>query len=287
MVDGQLNKFKIGAIIQGRIKSTRLPGKILFPLPYGSDIPLIVWPINSLKKSKLIDTIVLATSENIENLPLNQIAIDNDISYFAGSENNVLSRFIQASIFEKIDTIVRITGDNPIIDEKLIDQLLQMHLDGEFDYTFSKGLPLGMNIEVIQTEKLQEISKENDLIEADLEHVTHYFKRKKGYKILEHDYKFQSIMDLRLTIDYPSDYALFNILSQEAIFNNLSGIELIHFLNNSKPWIFEINKHINQKKLFVSLEEELEFSLDLLKNHDLNHTIDLLKNKIKNLWIKS
>lgn len=282
MVDGQLNKFKIGAIIQGRIKSTRLPGKILFPLPYGSDIPLIIWPINSLKKSKLIDIIVLATSENKENLPLKQIAIDNDISYFAGSENNVLSRFIQASIFEKINTIVRITGDNPIIDEKLIDHLLQMHLDGKFDYSFSKGLPLGMNIEIIQTKKLHEISKKNDLIEADLEHVTHYFKKKKGYKILEYDYKLHFIKDLRLTVDYPSDYALFNIVSQEAIINNLSGIELIQFLKNSKPWIFEINNHLIPKKLFTSLEEELEFSLDLLKNHDLNLTIDLLKNKIQN-----
>jgi spore coat polysaccharide biosynthesis protein SpsF len=277
---GQLNNYKIGAVIQARMSSTRLPGKILYPLPYSSQKPLIAWPICSLKKSKLINTIIIATSLNKENEPLREVAIQNSIIFFAGSEDNVLSRFIEVSRNENLDVIVRITADNPIIDEKLIDQLIILHVEGNFDYSYSTGLPLGMNIEIVNAKKLFDIYNQYDLTDQDLEHVTSYFKRNINYKVLKHDFDIGPIDDLRLTVDYASDYALLNLIAEESIKSELTGIELIQNLKAKMSWIFNINNENYQIKLFNSLEEELSYSLEILKKFDLNRAVDFLKSKV-------
>jgi spore coat polysaccharide biosynthesis protein SpsF len=133
MVVGQPGSPKVGAIIQARMKSTRLPGKVLMPLPVEATDALITWPIRSLKNSTLIADIILATSENVENSPLKDVADQQNVLFFQGDENDVLSRFVEAAIQHELDVIVRITGDNPIIDVRLIDELLSLHLAGEFE----------------------------------------------------------------------------------------------------------------------------------------------------------
>lgn len=280
MEAGQLSKMKIGAIIQARMKSTRLPGKILMSLPFNGGDPLIIWPINRLKQSKFIEKIIIATSTNKENEILNKVAEDSKIFFYSGSEHNVLSRFVEVSNIHELDLVVRITADNPIIDENLIDELIELHIKGGFDYSYSTNLPVGMNIEVVKAAALKAVYNRNDLIQADEEHVTYFFKRQNLFSVLKHKFKTDIDEKLRLTVDYPADYAMLNIVTQVSKNENLHGIELIKFLTNNHKWVFDINKHHYQKKQYQSLNEEIKDSFDLLKTHEFKFTLDFLENSI-------
>lgn len=277
---GRLSNMKVGAIIQARMKSTRLPGKILMPLPFSGGDPLIVWPINRLRQSKFIEKIIIATSTNKENEILNKIAEDNAIFFYSGSEENVLSRFVEASNIHELDVVVRITADNPIIDDALIDELIQLHIKGDFDYSYSTNLPVGMNIEVVKTAALKAVYNRNDLIQADEEHVTYFFKRQNLFSVLKHEFKTDINKDLRLTVDYPADYAMLNVVAQVSKNENLFGVELIKAISNSHKWIFDINSHHQQKKQYHSLNEEIKDSFDLLRIHEFKFTLDFLENRI-------
>jgi spore coat polysaccharide biosynthesis protein SpsF len=281
MEAGQVSNMKIGAIIQARMRSTRLPGKIILPLPFNTTDTLITWPINRLKNSKLVDKIIIATSINKENEILQQVAKDNGVFFYSGDEENVLSRFVEAANEHQLDNVVRITADNPIIDEKLIDELITLHVNGNFDYSYSVNLPMGMNIEIVKTEALKTVFNRTDLIKADEEHVTYFFKRQNLHKVLKHEFDNVANQNIRLTVDYPADYGMLNIVCQVAKTENLYGMALISFLYHNHKWVFEINNHHYQKKQYGSLQEELKDSADFLKSHEFNYTLDFLKHKIK------
>jgi len=275
---GQLNKLRIGAIIQARMKSTRLPGKIVLPLPLEKGKPLIVWIIDELKKSKFINEIVLSTSKQIENNNLRILAKQNAISFFAGDENNVLSRFVAVIKKYELDIVIRITGDNPIIDINLIDKLIETHYRESNDYTYSEDLPLGMNIEVCKAKSLCEIYERKDLVNEDFEHVTFYFKRTNHFKIKSHSIKTALLnKDIRLTVDYPVDFILLNVVVQIALEHHLSGIALVSYIDNKYSWLWDINNKVNQKKHFLSLEEELPFAIKLLGENNMKFSQQLLK----------
>ena len=106
----------IGAIIQARTSSTRLPGKVLLELPYGSGITVLQQVIRRLKQSKKIDTIVVATTEDKADDAIVDIASRESVSSFRGSKENVLERYYLAAKSFGLETIVRITSDCPCID---------------------------------------------------------------------------------------------------------------------------------------------------------------------------
>jgi spore coat polysaccharide biosynthesis protein SpsF len=279
MAAGQQNNPRIGAIIQARMKSTRLPGKIILPLPIDSIDPLISWPIRRLQESLLIKHIILATSRNPENSKLKDIAEENKILFFQGDEDNVLSRFVGAATKHKLDVVVRITGDNPIIDEKLIDELLRLHLDGKFDYSYSVNLPLGMNIEIVESAVLLEISKRDDLKNVDKEHVTYYIKKTGLFKILKHEFNLKGYGNIRLTVDYPSDFAMLSLIASIANKESIFGTALIDFIINNYKWVFEVNSHLHQKGQYESLEHELPDSIRMLNLQEFNFTAAFLQSK--------
>ena len=112
----------IGAIIQARCESARFPNKILFKFKNKTLIEVL---LSRVKLSKLIDKIVVVTSNDKRNLKLIKILKKNKIQYFVGSKNNVLQRYFLAAKKFKFKTIVRLTGDNPLIDPTLIDEFLR------------------------------------------------------------------------------------------------------------------------------------------------------------------
>jgi spore coat polysaccharide biosynthesis protein SpsF len=277
MVGGQPGNLNIGAIIQARMQSSRLPGKILMPLPFDSNKPLLLWPIQELKKSNLINKIILATSDQPENNILNEFADQAGIYFFAGSENNVLSRFTDACVLHGLDVGIRITGDNPIIDIDLMDEIIALHIRDNNDYTNSLNLPIGMNIEVFNPKALLSISQKQDLTSEEKEHVTLCFKRIDSFKVFSHSFSGDILLNkIRITVDYPMDYAVLNLVAQIAVGTGLSGMKLIHYINTSYPWVWNINESIFQKKQFRSLEEELPYAIDLLKNSDLKFSQSIL-----------
>lgn len=274
---GLLNK-KVGFIIQARMKSTRLPGKILLPIPLGNGKPLLSWIIDELKNSMYKSNITIATSVNLENDMLASFCNQENIDCFRGDEENVLSRFIAIVKQDNYDCIVRLTADNPIIDIAILDDTITMHYTDKNDYTRTEGLPVGMNFEVISPEALIDI--ENHLIsDADKEHVTLFVKNSGRYKTgIFSPVINPKLKEIRLTIDYASDYSLLaTILTICDTTNDLKGIKIIDEIFKKYPWLFETNAANIQKKQFANCDDEIKEAIVFLKQFDFNYTAEVLK----------
>ncbi|PSR52457.1 acylneuraminate cytidylyltransferase [Adhaeribacter arboris] len=263
---------KIGFIIQARMNSSRLKGKILLPLPYGSATSLLEQIIIRVKAISNNAVIILATSDTLENKILKDVAEANSIFFYAGSENNVLQRFYEAAAQHKLDIIVRLTGDNPFIDPDVIHTVLLNHTEHNFDYTITNGLPLGTNIEVFSFQSLKKTYQEAVLPEHQ-EHVTPYIRLNNSlFKV--NTFAFQDATygqeHWRLTVDTESDYALACLLFWQLTDNNKSfSLKQTASFIYANPWVLLINKNNYQKKLFSNVAEEIKEAISLLHNNDL------------------
>lgn len=277
MEDGLQNK-KVGFIIQARMQSTRLPGKILMPLPLGNGKPLLSWIVDELKKAAFNNKIIVATSINKENDVLESFCDTNEIECYRGDEENVLSRFIEIAKKEHFDCIVRLTADNPILDLDILEKVINHHFKYNNDYTSTSTMPTGMNFEVVDAKTL--ISLENELTSKfDKEHVTLFIKNSGKFKLGVYTPTInKKLSNLRLTVDYVSDYALLGAILSQSTGNleNKTGIALIDYTFLNFPWLFEINNDNVQKKHFSNLNQELEEAIKLLKNFDFYNVAALL-----------
>ena len=144
--------MKIGAIIQARTSSSRFPKKVLQPLPYGSDTCVLQQDIRRVKKSKMLDEVIIATTVNQEDDEIVDVAIKENTPYFRGSLDDVLERYYKASLEFDLDIIVRITSDCPCADWEIIDKVIESHLNSKADYTSNsliESFPRGIDCEVL------------------------------------------------------------------------------------------------------------------------------------------
>ncbi len=276
-------KKTVGAIIQARVSSTRLPEKVLLPLPYGSQITVCKQIIRRLKRAESIDKIIIATTTNIEDRKIINIADKENILTYRGDENDVLSRFFEAAQQYNLHDIIRITSDNPCLDYKLIDSSVQLHLQERNDYTFTQDYPVGLNVEVLSFSALK-TSYKNARQPAEREHVTPYINR--HYNLFKIAVKKAPIThrnpNIRVTLDTKEDYTLlnciFDYLYEE---DNYFGIEKIIILYHKKPWLADINHKIIQKKRYDSLKDELSEAICMLDLQEMNKAKELLVSHLK------
>ncbi|MCB0629660.1 MAG: glycosyltransferase family protein [Saprospiraceae bacterium] len=278
MEDGPYAKLSVIAVIQARMASTRLPGKVLMPIPYPNGQPLIQRITQNLKGSRYIDHAVVATSEEKGDDPLVQFLCTEDIDYYRGSHHNVFSRFLNVAHQYKADHIVRLTGDNPFLDVEVLDQTIEAHVANEVDYTATKGLPLGMNLEIVKRAALSKSAETGQMNKEDEEHVTAFIKRSPLFtkQIIQYDSR---LCDLRLTIDYPSDFALVSLLyagwPEESL--SQSTLSLLENIYDSTPWLFEINEDNFQKVVGQNYEEEKAIAIQVLNRLDLGRAAQVLE----------
>jgi len=269
-----------GAVIQARTSSTRLPRKILLPLPYSGDTTVLQQVIRRTLKAKSIDTVIVATTTDKEDDVVVEIAESEGVLCFRGSRKDVLSRYYYCAEEYELDTVVRITSDCPCIDWDLIDKAVSAHIKEKADYTRLVDIPLGLNVEVVERGSLQkayEEAKEH----FEREHVTPYIymRGRKSFRIEELRIDFLSkYKNLRITLDTEEDYALlcavFEFLYPEKKFFNAYDIV---DLFERKPWLVLINKRVYQKKVFGSLEEEIEEAKRVLEFHGLDRAKEMLE----------
>lgn len=278
-MEGGLPNKKIAVVIQARMKSTRLPGKILLPIPLGNGKPLLSWIVDEVKSSKYKPDIIIATSLNPENDVLGVFSEQQNVKCFRGAEEDVLSRFIAIAKNDNYDCIIRLTADNPIVDFKILDNTIAHHFNEVHDYTVTSGLPTGMNFEVIATSALLDL-EHHDLTSAEREHVTLFVKNSGRYQTGTYSPAINPLLkNLRLTVDYPSDYALLsNILAYNISSVNLKGIKLVEQLYNQYPWLFETNTANIQKIQFNDVATEVKAAIDFLNKYDFGHAAQLLNN---------
>jgi spore coat polysaccharide biosynthesis protein SpsF len=277
------SKRTVGAIIQARVSSIRLPEKVLLPLPYGFKITVCEHIIRRLKKARSIDKIIVATSSNAEDGKIVNIANKKGVLTFQGDEQNVLSRFYEAAKRYNLDEIIRITADNPCVDYELVDSTVRAHLQEGNDYTITRHYPIGLNVEVISFKALQ-TAGENAKQQAELEHVTPYIsKHQKLFKISQKKApKIHRNSNIRVTLDTREDYALINCVFDFLYAqDNYFGLEKIIKLYRQKPWLAYINREIAQKKRFASLKDELSEAVRMLDMQELNKAKELLISHLK------
>ena len=141
--------MKIGAVIQARTSSTRLPGKILKELPFASGTTVLQQVIKRLRKSANLDDIIIATTTESKDWAIIKIAKGEGVKWFRGSKNDVLSRYYFSAKENSLDIIVRITSDCPCIDPALVTSLIKKHMRSKADYTsntFKRTFPHGLDV---------------------------------------------------------------------------------------------------------------------------------------------
>lgn len=274
---GEFGKLKIGAIIQARFDSTRLPGKVLKTLPFGSDETVLSQINNRLVQVKEIDEVIVATSEENNDTILKEYCDKKQIICERGSKNDVLGRYVKVTKQRKLDVVVRITGDNPVVLIDIVKKAIQKHIEGKYDYTRNNNLPYGTSFEIVNANVLNSIYNKK-LTEEDKEHVTIFIKKNKNqFNILEIDHHLP-LLDFRFTVDYPSDYAIMNILFQylksldyQYNFDNLNT-----FVNDNL-WLKSVNENNIQKKQYNSFSEEVKDAINILGKYELKNVANYLK----------
>ena len=238
-------KKKIICIVQARVKSSRLPAKILLPL---NQKTLLEYLLLRLKKLKGIDKLIIATSKNKEDDIVANLSKKLNVGVYRGDEKNVLKRFYLCSKKNNADIIIRVTADCPLIDIKYISELLNFYLISNYDYINNVNLnylPDGYHCEIFSFKTLKKtfsLAKKK----FDKEHVTSFMWSNPNLFSI-YNYKGKKIKNyfknLRLTIDYFEDYLLI-----KKIFDSLykkdkyfSLIKIFSFLKKNKRLV-KINK---------------------------------------------
>jgi len=238
-------------IVQARMTSTRLPGKVLLPV-LGK--PLLEYQVERLRRVRLSDDLMIATTENETDEPVVELCRRLRVAYFRGPEDDVLSRYFGAALEMKADNIVRVTADCPLIDPEIIDQVIDVfksHRD-QFDYvsnTLRQTYPRGMDAEVLPFNILKEAYAEAVQAE-EREHVTPFiYLRPERYRLgsvaNEVDYS-----PYRLTVDTGEDFQLIRLLIEKLYPGNpLFNLQDIMNLLLANPEWVAINSQVEQKKL--------------------------------------
>jgi spore coat polysaccharide biosynthesis protein SpsF len=238
---------RVLALIQARLGSSRLPGKSQLPLPLsatGDEQTVLGHVVSRAQRAASVSEVVVATTTQPLDDSLAALATRLGVGVFRGDEQDVLGRFAGAlAQAEPAEVVVRLTADNPAIDPAFLDAAVAHHLSTGADYTYTSGLPLGTNIEVLSASALQRAHAEATQPD-EREHVTPYLRR--------HPELFQLetlvltvppiVAALRLTVDYPSDYAFASLLFNElGPYFSLTDPAGLPALLARYPWLTAIN----------------------------------------------
>lgn len=241
--------MKIGVVVQARYGSTRLPGKVLKTLDGES---MLFRVLQRAQTADSPDCFVVAVPYGKSDDPVAQEARSAGVQIVRGSEDDVLARYMQATLRYELDVVVRLTADNPFVTGKLIDAMVDRFQETEIDYLHNvreSGYPLGTCVEVVRGSAVKEAFAHSDL-QSDHEHVTSYvYSRDTGYRT-EVFRREDPIDDVRLTVDTEEDYQL-----ASWIFENIEGppsrfdLNDVLRLRKENPKQFRINQSVQQKSL--------------------------------------
>lgn len=243
-------KMRIVAIIQARMGSARLPGKVLMPI---EGRPLLSYVVHRAGLCPLIDQVVVATSDQSADDPVAAYCDHEGIACFRGSLEDVLHRYAGAVKKYDADAVVRITGDCPLIDPDIIGHVIEKFRGGEYDYVsnvLTRTYPRGLDTEILRRETIERLDGNAGLLPDDREHVVLFIRNH------PEDFRLGSVSsaanhsDLRWTVDTPADLELIR-----AIYAYFKGDERISWTKvldayKKHPEWREINRDVPQKSRF-------------------------------------
>jgi spore coat polysaccharide biosynthesis protein SpsF len=194
------------AILQARMSSTRLPGKVMLPL---AGQPMILRQVERVRRARRLDALTVATSTDASDDPLAEALRLAGVEVYRGPLDDVLARFVGALDARPADHVVRLTGDCPLIDPQVIDATIELHLAAGADYTqnrlLTKGYPKGQDVEVITAEALRRAAAQAATPE-EREHVTWgVWNNPDRWRIARLEPPIDE-GEVRWTVDRPDDY---------------------------------------------------------------------------------
>ncbi len=250
MLTNNPQKKIIGAIIQARTGSSRLPNKVFADL---AGKPLLWHVYNRLTFSKLIDKIIIATTVNKEDDLIYEWAKENGILISRGSQNDVLDRFYNAAKENNLDIIVRITADDPFKDPYLIDLALDIFLSNNLNFVYNNNpptFPEGLDVEIFDFDSLI-LANDRSNSDFEREHVTQYFFNNLN------DFKHLNITsnknysNYRWTIDTLDDLKMVKLIYQHLYTeNDLFPYQDILNLIEMNPWISLMNINGERSEMY-------------------------------------
>lgn len=242
--------MKVVAIIQARMGSTRLPGKVLEDL---AGEPILVRCVDRVQRAQMLDNVVIATTDQEKDQAIVDLCTQYGWPCFRGSEEDVLDRYYNAAVAYQADVVVRITSDCPLIEPEIVDRVVEEFLDCQpgLDYAANtlepRTYPRGLDTEVIGFDALDSAWRE-DRNPAWREHVTPYICRNSGRFNL---YSVSSEVDyssLRWTVDTPEDLELVRRVYEHFDHDRFSWREVLAVLVQNPGWL-EINRYVQQKTI--------------------------------------
>ncbi len=222
----------VGLVVQARMGSTRLPGKVLRPVGH---LPLLGHVIGRLSQLSQPWPVVVATSTATPDDAIVEWCQRAGVATFRGSEHDVLDRYVRCARASGFDDVVRLTADNPFTDVTELERLVQHHLVGGFDYTHAFGMmPLGVGAEVF-TRAALERSHAEGLVPHHREHVNEYIQEHPElFRIGVLDVPLDKrAPDLRLTVDTEEDWRRADSLARQTEARWLGTQEAIALCSSS------------------------------------------------------
>ena len=250
----------IGCIIQARMSSTRLPGKVMIKVDKENTILDCV--INQLQSSKEIKNIVIATTDQKEDDVIVEFLKKKRVKYFRGSKQDVLDRYYQCAKKFNFSEIIRITSDNPLVDYEIVDMVVKHFRSNDYDYisidqplsTFQKTYPSGYNVEVFTFSALENAWK-NTKLPSEREHVAPYFYKNKEIFKQTNVENSEDLSRFRCTVDTKYDLELI-----QKIYSNVKKRPILLSdvikLFKANPELVKINAHVKADGYLRSLKED-------------------------------
>jgi spore coat polysaccharide biosynthesis protein SpsF len=232
--------MKIDAIIQARMDSTRLPGKVLMKL---NGISILQCLFEQLNSSISLNQKILATTINKSDDIISNFANLNDLELFRGNSSDVLDRFYQCAKQFKIKHIVRITSDCPLIDPEIIDKTIQKYKTGRFDYVnnfYKKRYPYGSEVEVFSFETLEKTWKEANHL-SEREHVTPFIYNNPNRFSIGHIEPSEDYSHLHWAVDRIGDLKFVKMIYERIKTKPVHLLDILKVIEDD-PSILTINR---------------------------------------------
>lgn len=250
----------ITAILQARATSSRLPGKVLKPILGKA---MLLHQIERILRAQKIDRLVVATSTEASDDAIEELCEKNKVAVFRGSLEDVLDRFYQAALAHPSDHYLRLTGDCPLTDPSVIDQLIDLHQKGSFDYSSNVEVhtyPDGLDCEIVSSKALEK-GWRGAKLKSEREHVTPYFYHHPELFKLGRLKQTPDLSALRWTVDEAEDFEFVTKI-YEALYpkNPAFGMEAILDLLNKNESLSKINQRFTRNEGFKkSMKKDLYF----------------------------
>ena len=250
----------IGCIIQARMGSTRLPGKVM--LDVENDKTVLDFVIKQLQNCKLVDKIIIATTTLEDDDKIANFSKDLGIDCFRGSSDNVLDRYYQCAKEYSVSIIVRIPSDKPLIDPEIVDNVVNVFRNNSYDYITNflsnPTFPSGTEVEIFSINALKKAWKKAKL-PSEKEHVTPYFANHEDEFKITHIKNSENLSHLRWAVDRIEDLNLVRKIVSKIKKRPIIMKDIID-LFAKEPELVEINKNVNRKEGDLkSLKEDQEF----------------------------